>query len=103
MAGSMRWRAMSVVSVFLVLIVGCATQARYYSSVVDYLYPGRTDPVEQPAIPVMSIPMKVAIAFVPDIESQRQRTFWQEFSQGLCFRQFQRLFHQILLGRGGVG
>lgn len=82
MAGSMRWRAMSVVSVFLVLVVGCATQARYYSSVVDYLYPGKTDPVEQPAIPVMSIPMKVAIAFVPDIESQRQRTFWQEFSQG---------------------
>lgn len=73
---------MSVVSVFLVLVVGCATQARYYSSVVDYLYPGKTDPVEQPAIPVMSIPMKVAIAFVPDIESQRQRTFWQEFSQG---------------------
>jgi rhombotail lipoprotein len=82
MARKLRLWAVGVVSVFLFLVVGCATQARYYSSVVDYLYPGKTDPVVQPAIPVMSIPMKVAIAFVPDIESQRQQTFWQEFSQG---------------------
>lgn len=78
MAKILRWREAGLVSALLIIFVGCATpQARYYSSVVDYLYPEKSDPVERPAVPVMSIPMKVAIAFVPDIDSQRQRTFWQ--------------------------
>ena len=81
MKTKLRWRVVGVVSALLILVVGCATQARYYSSVVDYLYPG-TSPIERPAVPVMSIPMKVAIAFVPDTNNQRQRTLWQEFHQG---------------------
>lgn len=82
MTKNLRWLVAGAVSALLILVSGCATQARYYSSVVDYLYPGTSDPVEHPAVPVMSIPMKVAIAFVPDVESQRQRTFWQELQQG---------------------
>ena len=71
MTKSLRWLVAGVVSALLILVAGCATQARYYSSVVDYLYPGTSDPVEHPAVPVMSIPMKVEIAFVRDVESQR--------------------------------
>jgi rhombotail lipoprotein len=63
-------------------MAGCATQARYYSSAVDYLYPNEKEPVEQPAVPVMEIPMKVGIAFVPDRGSRRQRTFWQNLFPG---------------------
>jgi rhombotail lipoprotein len=76
------WHKALVVSILVGLITGCSTQSRYYSSAVDYLYPGKSDPIEQPDIPELSIPMKVAIAFVPDTSSQRHRTFWQDFLQG---------------------
>jgi rhombotail lipoprotein len=68
----------------LLLVAGCATtQSRYYSSAVDYLYPDKKEPVEKPAIPVMKIPMKVGIAFVPDAgQYARSRNFWQSFAAG---------------------
>lgn len=79
----LKWRVAGAVSVLLVFSLGgCATQARYYSSAVDYLYPGKSDPIEHPAVPVLSIPMKVGIAFVPDVGNQRARTFWQEILPG---------------------
>ncbi len=44
----------------------CATQQRHHaSSVVEYLYPNKAEPVETPTVPVLSLPMKVGIAFVP--------------------------------------
>ena len=36
------------------------------SSVVEYLYPNKAEPVETPTIPVLSLPLKVGIAFVPE-------------------------------------
>ncbi|MCI0411065.1 MAG: rhombotarget lipoprotein [Acidobacteria bacterium] len=36
------------------------------SSVVQYLYPDKTEPVETPTIPTLSLPLKVGIAFVPE-------------------------------------
>jgi len=66
-----------ILAIFMVATGGCATQSRYYSSSVDYLYPGKTEPVESPTIPVMKIPMKVGIAFVPDAGWQSRGTsFW---------------------------
>lgn len=49
------------------LLTGCAagTKTRYATSVVDYLYPNSKDPVVKPSIPVLSLPMRVGIAFVP--------------------------------------
>lgn len=35
------------------------------SSVVEYLYPNKAEPVETPTIPTLSLPLKVGIAFVP--------------------------------------
>lgn len=66
------------------LMTGCAsTQSRYYSSAVDYLYPDKKEPVETPGVPVMKIPMKVGIAFVPDASQYgRSRNFWQSFAGG---------------------
>lgn len=70
-----------LIYVLMLLMTGCAaTQSRYYSSAVDYLYPDKKEPVEKPAIPVMKIPMKVGIAFVPDSgQYARSRNFWQTF------------------------
>jgi len=75
------WRILAVVGA-MVFLAGCATQARYYSSAVDYLYPGKIDPVEQPSVPVMTIPIKVGIAFVPDNTGAQQRTVWQSILPG---------------------
>jgi rhombotail lipoprotein len=50
------------------LLAACASSSsRTYSSVVEYLYPGKTDPVEKVSIPVLSLPLKVGIAFVPEV------------------------------------
>lgn len=70
-------RAVSITAALVVVLAGCASQAHYNSSAVDYLYPGKSDPIEVPSIPVMAVPMKVAIAFVPDTDPQRAHSAWQ--------------------------
>lgn len=60
---------------------GCAgQQSRTKSSVIDYLYPNKSEIVVQPSIPVLHIPIKVGIAFVPDQQSgTRGRNMWSGF------------------------
>jgi rhombotail lipoprotein len=51
-------------------ITGCAsTSRRYSSSVVQYLYPDQTSPVATSGIPLLALPVKVGIAFVPETSS----------------------------------
>ena len=53
------------------LVAGCqllGTQQHHASSVVDYLYSGRTGKVEKPGIPTLRLPLKVGVAFVPPSE-----------------------------------
>ena len=48
------------------LFGGCATgTTKHATSVVDYLFPNTTDPVVTPGIPVLTLPLRVGIAFVP--------------------------------------
>lgn len=68
---------------FLILILvaflsGCAgQQTRTKSSVVDYLYPKESETIVQPSIPVLNIPIKVGIAFVPEQPSRsRGMNIW---------------------------
>lgn len=63
---------MLLIAVFLLTgsVTGCAglnesRKSRYTSSVVDYLYP-KKEIVEVPAIPRLSLPLRVGIAFVPE-------------------------------------
>lgn len=58
------------------LAAGCGTlqgsQRHQAASVVDYLYPGKTEQVQAAATPVLSLPMRVGVAFVPsDAQSRR--------------------------------
>jgi rhombotail lipoprotein len=47
-------------------VSGCATgSTRNATSIVDYLYPNTRDPVVTPSIPVLTLPTRVGIAFVP--------------------------------------
>ncbi|MCR4300474.1 MAG: rhombotarget lipoprotein [Sulfuricaulis sp.] len=56
-----------LVALLTVTVVnGCATgQTRHATSTVDYLYPNTKDPIVTPGIPVLTLPMRVGIAFVP--------------------------------------
>lgn len=52
-------------------VTGCATSSSHHSSsVVQYLYPEQKEPVETPAIPLLSLPLKVGIAFVPETSGE---------------------------------
>ena len=46
---------------------GCATSRNRHNaaSVVDFLYPDTKNPVVKPGIPVLTLPLRVGIAFVP--------------------------------------
>jgi len=54
------------------LLAGClaTTSARNSTSVVDYLYPNVREPVVSPSIPVLKLPARVGIAFVPGGDSR---------------------------------
>lgn len=58
---------------FLIAFGGCAghNNTHYSSSVVQYLYPKKQDVVETPTVPVLSLPMKIGIAFVPSTSPYR--------------------------------
>ncbi len=70
--------------IIVLLIAGCAgQQTRTRSSVVDYLYPNNSDKVVHASIPVLKVPVKVGIAFVPE-QSSRSRGFnyWTGVTRG---------------------
>jgi len=57
----------------VMFLAGCGThQTRAKSSVVDYLYPGGTEKIVTPSIPVLTLPLKVGIAFVPEQKTERR-------------------------------
>ncbi|MFC3153222.1 rhombotarget lipoprotein [Litoribrevibacter euphylliae] len=58
--------------ILTIFLAGCsAQQTRNSSSVVDFLYPKGLDKAVQPSVPVLSLPLKVGIAFVPEKLSVR--------------------------------
>lgn len=51
----------------LLMASGCATRSVHHSSsVVNYLYPDKNQPVETAQIPTLSLPLRVGVAFVPE-------------------------------------
>lgn len=51
----------------LIALSGCfyARTTRHATSVVDFLYPNARQPVETPQVPVLSLPVRIGVAFVP--------------------------------------
>ena len=48
----------------------CASSPQHHAtSVVGYLYPQRSDHVETPAVPVLKLPLRIGVAFVPGEQS----------------------------------
>jgi len=59
-----------LVLAIVTLVSGCAglvegKKARQTSSVVDYLYPNKSDATDKPSVPKLTLPINVGIAFVP--------------------------------------
>lgn len=64
----------------LALIAGCAlltvSNHRETSSVMTYLYPKRADThVDTPTVPVLSLPLRVGVAFVPEQVDRQSGSF----------------------------
>lgn len=48
-------------------LTACASSPQHHAtSVVNYLYPSRTDHVETTTIPTLTLPLRVGVAFVPE-------------------------------------
>lgn len=84
-----------------VAVAGCAglvegKKSRRASSVVDFLYPDEAYPVDQPAIPELTLPLDVGIAFVPaasggwskrDLDASQKMALMERIAED--FRQYE--------------
>lgn len=67
------------------LLVGCASghQKTTKSSVVDYLYPKSSSVKVEPSVPILKLPIKLGIAFVPEGSGlDNSYSFWGGSSAG---------------------
>jgi len=65
-----KWLALGVVATAAVLAAGCDTfmgsrEHHRATNLYSYLYSGQKEHVDTPAVPVLSLPLRVGIAFVP--------------------------------------
>lgn len=83
---------------------GCATtQTRQTTSIVDYLYPDAKEPVVEQGIPVLNLPMRVGVAFVPEalgrgsavLSEARKRQLLEEVAGHFRDRDFVRVIEII--------
>ncbi len=73
MRGTIFKLALAVIALGAILsATGCASgRIQQTTSVVDYLYPGEKDQAANPGTPVLSLPLRVGIAFVPGAQPTR--------------------------------
>jgi rhombotail lipoprotein len=89
---SLHWHRYFVSFLLLCLAIsGCATSTtRNATSIVDYLYPNTRDPVVTPSVPVLTLPTRVGIAFVPGgVQGQRVGVF--RGSQGFSLTEAKKM------------
>jgi rhombotail lipoprotein len=81
---SLRWFPATLALLLLTLLLcgGCSSlwshnsrKTERSSSVVNYLYPGETNPLPPTDVPVLRLPLRVGIAFVP---SGNTRNYYQD-------------------------
>lgn len=69
MATKRTWVAGALLSVAMLGVAGCVfdggRRASHGTSVMRFLYPTEPDHIEAPTVPVLSLPLRVGIAFVP--------------------------------------
>lgn len=75
------WCLIGATAALAVLATGCNTfqgsQSHHASSLFAYLYPNQSGHVDQPAVPVLSLPLRVGIAFVPEDRNGRRYAYYR--------------------------
>ena len=71
---------LGIVASVAFLIAGCATlqpakTQHYASSLYAYLYSEQKNHVDTPTVPVLSLPLRVGVAFVPAENGSRRNNF----------------------------
>lgn len=79
----------------VLFVTGCAgLQSHRTSSVVDYLYPNRSDVIEKPLTPTLKLPLNVGIVFVPEggqtVKTGGFGNKWAETSASYQFNEKQK-------------
>ena len=92
--------SISIVLVSVIFIVSCSSQqVGTKSSVVDYLYPKETAKIIEPSIPVLKLPIKLGIAFVPAQSSRKHGSnIWsgnRDLSSGLTESKKMQILSQV--------
>lgn len=72
------------------MLGGCAGTTKNATSVVDFLFPDTKDPIAQPGVPVLTLPLRVGIAFVPGNKNDR----WQ-FNSALTEQKKNALMQEV--------
>jgi rhombotail lipoprotein len=85
-ASAKKTPALLLSAVGIVLLTGCvsfwSTSRHQSSSVVQFLFPGNNQPIVQPAIPTLRLPLRVGLAFVPPPASPGMyRSYADTFSE----------------------
>src|SRR4051812_12062847 len=100
-----RWMGVLVLVVASLAFGGCATTAHNGSSIADYLYPNPDD-MPAPTVPVLKVPLRLGIAFVPDHSKTASRTIrvWSpgsaaliEYQKAMLMREVAEHFEKSLL------
>lgn len=84
----------------ILLIVGCAdlfgnAGHRQASSVMEYLYPHASSHVDTPGVPILSLPLKVGVAFVPEQTARRGANAFMWQNDGFTEKQKIALLDQV--------
>jgi rhombotail lipoprotein len=68
-----------ILGTVVLALTGCETftnrSQRHASSLLKYLYPNRLEHVDAPAVPVLTLPLRVGVAFVPEDNSRQNSAY----------------------------
>lgn len=102
------WRFVPMV-ILLATVTGCAgllegKKTHRASSVVEYLYPNKTDAIDKPSIAHLNLPINVGIAFVPgaayryakeDLDATQKKSLMERIAAGFRQHDFIRNIEMI--------
>lgn len=99
MNSCLKLAAVALIGVLLISAFGCVSRSTHTaSSVVQFLYPDRTEPMETPGMTRLNLPIRVGIAFVP--ETSGRSLFLTENDKIELMREVARHFQDYDFVRG---
>src|ERR1700733_13798026 len=87
------WLTIGLVATVAILVAGCDTfngggEHHYTSNLYSYLYSDQKGHVVSPTVPVLSLPLRVGVAFVP-VDTKGRNNY--SYTEDLAFSESQKL------------